>query len=96
MNSPDVLVSIDEKIYSSKDAMAIIVSWICFKQSHEAVDLRTFAVDFGVESPAAMEDVLSPLPLPTMEKFHTCDGPEKPETVEKQPPQIFTLKPGQM
>jgi len=91
MNSPDVLVSIDEKIYSSKDAMAIIVSWICFKQSHEAVDLRSFAVDFGVESPAAMEDVLSPLPH-TAEKLNTCVAPTKPETAEKQQPQIFTLK----
>ena len=88
MNSPDVLVSIDEKIYSSKDAMAIIVSWICFKQSHEAVDLRTFAVDFGAESPAAIEDVLGPLPLPAREKLDTCLGPEEPETPEKKLPRV--------
>ena len=31
LNDEDVLVSIDDKIYSSKDAVAIIITHVCFK-----------------------------------------------------------------
>lgn len=31
LGDPDVLVGIDDKIYSSKDAVAIIISYVCFK-----------------------------------------------------------------
>lgn len=67
---PDVLVSIDDAIYTSKDAVAIIISYVCFDQKYEGTNLKTFAVNYEAGEEQKEEKPI--VPQLELERFETC------------------------